>query len=119
MNNISHADSLVPASAPDVSEPDPIRRSDAVALRKEITSSEVEKALTDRDPAVRAAALWRLNVHLTPAQIDRALDDPAPAVRIRAVLRPEPLSPSQVEHALNDKNSLVQQAAALRQLRGH
>lgn len=119
MNNDCDPDSPAPTSNESRSGTRPVQGTDSNAPPRDITPSDAEKALTDHDPAIRAAALWRFNVHLSTAQIDRALDDPAAAVRIRAVLRPEPLSPSQVEHALNDTNALVRQAAELRRLRGH
>ena len=104
---------------PDLDDPDPIRRADAIQLIRDPTQEMVEKALTDPDPTVRAAALWRLNVHLSETQIERALRDRAAGVRIRAVLRPEWLSLPQIHRALADENPLVRQAATLRRSRGY
>lgn len=112
------ASSASPAP-PTLNDADPIRRAEAIRLIQIPTPEMIDKALTDRDPGVRAAALWRLNVRLSEAQIERALLDPAPAVRIRACLRPEWLSLYQIQRALADESSLVREAATIRRSRGY
>lgn len=48
---------------PTLDDPDPIRRTEAIRLTQAPAPDMIQKTLIDCDHAVRAAALWRLNMH--------------------------------------------------------